>query len=361
MSYLIHYLDDFLTMGAANSEECENNLKILVSLCQELGLPLKWQKLEGPAVELVFLGILLDTRRMELRLPPEKLSELKVLIVKWLGRKKGKKRELLSLIGKLSHAAKIIKPGRIFLRRMLNCTHKAKRLDHWVHLSEDFKSDLAWWACFIENWNGIGMMASVARGWKPAIEFYSDASGSWGCGATWQDRWIQAKWDGQWPGVHITSKELLPVILAVAIWGPWWRGEQVLVHCDNMAVVNIISANTSKDSLVMHLLRGLHFVCAYYNISLQACHIPGTENSTADAISRNLLQVFFERIPRARATPSPIPSQLWDILVKSQPDWRSENWRRSLANSLRIAWQIAQGDPMPPVNPSTLNSVEGMG
>ena len=57
----------------------------------------------------------------------------------------------------------------------------------------------------------------------------------------------------------------------------------------------------------MHLLRGLHFVCAYYNISLQACHVPGTENSTADAISRNLLQVFFERIPRARATPSPIP------------------------------------------------------
>ena len=102
MSYLIHYLDDFLTMGAANSDECENNLKISVSLCQELGLPLKWQKLEGPAVELVFLSILLDTRRMELRLPPEKLSELKVLIVKWLGRKKGKKRELLSLIGKLN-------------------------------------------------------------------------------------------------------------------------------------------------------------------------------------------------------------------------------------------------------------------
>ena len=35
-----YYLDDFLTMGSANSDECENNFKILVSLCQELGLPL---------------------------------------------------------------------------------------------------------------------------------------------------------------------------------------------------------------------------------------------------------------------------------------------------------------------------------
>ena len=98
---------------------------MLVSLCQELGLPFKWQKLAGPAVELVFLGILLDTRRMEVRLPPEKLPELKVIIVKWLGRNKGKKKELLSLIGKLSLSAKI----------MLNSTHKAKRLDHYVHLS----------------------------------------------------------------------------------------------------------------------------------------------------------------------------------------------------------------------------------
>ena len=79
-------------------------------------------------------------------------------------------------------------------------------------------------------------------------------------------------------------------------------------------------------------------MCLLYKISLQACHVPGTENSTADVISRNLLQVFFKRIPRARATLSPISSQLWDILVKTQPDWRSENWRRSLANSLRLSY-----------------------
>ena len=53
-------------------------------------MALKWQKLEGPAMILVFLGILLDTQKMEMRLPEEKLRELKLLIEKWLSRKSGK-------------------------------------------------------------------------------------------------------------------------------------------------------------------------------------------------------------------------------------------------------------------------------
>ena len=73
---------------------------------------------------------------MEMCLPEEKLKELKLLITKWLSRKSGKKRELLSLIGKLSHAAKIVAPGRIFLRRMINVAHSVKHLDHWVHLNQ---------------------------------------------------------------------------------------------------------------------------------------------------------------------------------------------------------------------------------
>ena len=150
---LLHYLDDFLTMGRELTSECWDNLQRPVHLCQRLGLPLKWQKLEGPATVLGFLGILLDTQRMEMRLPQEKLKELKLLINKWTSREAGKKYELLSLIGKLSHAAKIITPGRIFLRQMINVVHLVKHLDHWVHLNQEFKSDLAWWQTSIDTWN----------------------------------------------------------------------------------------------------------------------------------------------------------------------------------------------------------------
>ena len=183
VSELLHYLDDFLMMGKGGSVECSSNLQLLVDLCRELGVPLKWQKLEGPSTSLTFLGIVLDTQKMEMRLPKEKLEELKKLILKWLARKAGKKRDLLSLIGKLAHAAKIITPGCIFLRCMIDVAHKAKPLDHWVHLTAEFKSDLAWWHCFIDCWNGLGMMRSVSANWSPKFCFSTDASGSWGCGA----------------------------------------------------------------------------------------------------------------------------------------------------------------------------------
>ena len=209
---LLHYLDDFLTMGRAGSTECARNLQLLVELCRELGVPLKWQKVEGPSTTLTFLGIVLDTVKMEMRLSEQRMEELKKLIDKWLAKKAGRKRDLLSLIGKLAHAAKIIVPGRIFLRRMIDVAHKAKQLDHWVHLSADFKSDLAWWHCFMDCWNGLGMMQSVSANWSSKFLFSTDASGRWGCGACWEDRWIQCPWNGVWNDKSIAVKELLPIL-----------------------------------------------------------------------------------------------------------------------------------------------------
>lgn len=56
------------------------------------------EKVEVPATTLAFLGILLDTFTMELRLPPQKLERLKTTIAKWKQKRNCTKRELLSLI-----------------------------------------------------------------------------------------------------------------------------------------------------------------------------------------------------------------------------------------------------------------------
>ena len=69
---------------------------------------------------LIFLGIELDTVRLEMRLPVERIAHLKDLLRSWVGKKHCQKRELLSLIGKLSHACKVVVAGRLFLRRMID-------------------------------------------------------------------------------------------------------------------------------------------------------------------------------------------------------------------------------------------------
>ena len=99
MEFLFHYLDDFITVGRPASIECTNNLSIIKQCRDITGTPLEQEIIEGPTTCLPFLGIELDTEAMEIRLPADKLLQLKETIREWIGRKAGRKRALLSLIG----------------------------------------------------------------------------------------------------------------------------------------------------------------------------------------------------------------------------------------------------------------------
>ena len=332
----IHYLDDFLIVGRGDSRECDDSLKKALQLCSELGVMVSFKKLEGPSSTLSFLGILLDTVKLELRLPEEKLHRLKEMIQLWCGRKSCTKRELLSLLGHLHHACQVVAPGRSFLRRMIALSKVAKQLHHHIRLNAGFRSDLEWWAIFLADWNGVSMMRDDSH--IPATETVtSDASGSWGCGAFTArvGQWFQCRWPTSWSHVHITCKELLPVVVACAIWGRKWSGSKVECITDNAAVVAIVNSGKSQDELAMHLMRCLFFFTASWNITVHATHIAGKENVAADALSRDNLPLFFQVVPQAasrRATP--IPEELLDILVHQRPDWTSPAWRRLFVNTL---------------------------
>ncbi len=140
----IHYVDDFITMGA-DLAECTHNITVMHETCARLGLPPEPEKDEGTATCITFLGIEIDTVAMELRLPKDKLAWLTSDLEGWRGRKACKKRDLLSLIGVLSHACKVVRAGRTFLRRLIELSVTAKKLEHFVRLSREARSDIEWW------------------------------------------------------------------------------------------------------------------------------------------------------------------------------------------------------------------------
>ena len=72
VSYDINYLDDYLTIGPLLPQVPQHNVGIFTSLCKDLGVvPLATDKLKGLATSLSFLGIILDTCCMEIRLPAD--------------------------------------------------------------------------------------------------------------------------------------------------------------------------------------------------------------------------------------------------------------------------------------------------
>ena len=164
---VIHYLD-FLIVGDPGSSECSVALNVALELCGRLGVPIAEQKLQGPTTSLSFLGIEVDTMAMELRLPQEKVGQLKVMIQDW--RKSCSKRELLSLIGRLQHArVKWCGREEVFLHRMINLSTVAKKLHHHIRLSKLFRADLSWWSVFLESWNGVSVLNCVVGGGGPGI------------------------------------------------------------------------------------------------------------------------------------------------------------------------------------------------
>ena len=87
-----------------------------------------------------------------------------------------------------------------------------------------------------------------------------------------------------------------------------------------MVVVNVLASGTSKNKLIIHLLCSVHFICAMYQVSIHVVHLAGSHNVIADAISRNLMQVFFSHVPKVDKSPTPVPESVWKSIVTQQPD-----------------------------------------
>lgn len=120
---VVHYLDGFLFAGPAGSGNCGNLLRAFMSLTRELGVPLAEDKTEGPAKQLTFLGIELDTEALTSRLPLEKLYDLREVLLSFMRKMKVLLHELQALVGHLNFSCKVV-AFYFRVKRMLEGWHK---------------------------------------------------------------------------------------------------------------------------------------------------------------------------------------------------------------------------------------------
>ncbi len=165
---------------------------------------------------------------------------------------------------------------------------------------EPARADIAWWFTFLRSWNGVSLLPAA----EPSQSILSDASGSWRCGATWNGRWFQIPWPPSWVTTSVAPKELVPIVVAIALWGALWTGQRISCYCDNMAVVFSVNKGSARDRQLMRLLRILFFFCAHYRISISARHY----RWTAKLISRRTIS----RLPSSLLLPQPpgLPSAI---------------------------------------------------
>ena len=177
VSFVCHILDDFLIIAPALSSPplnllCQQSLNSMLLTFRNLGIPTAPHKTEGPSTTLEFMGIILDTVRMEARLPADKVERIQASLALFQTKRTCTLKELQSLIGTLNFACKVIPPGRPFLQRMIELTRKGRpflqrmieltrkvaKPHHHIKLSKGFFKDLTMWQQFIHTWNGAGFL-----------------------------------------------------------------------------------------------------------------------------------------------------------------------------------------------------------
>ena len=318
ISKVIHILDDFFFATPPPRAQCMTALCHILHLFTDLNIPIAPGKTFPASTSLEFMGVLLDSNAMEARLPLDKLTHLQAALHQWKRRKSATLQELQSLIGSLQLACKVVALGRPFLQRIIFLT-KGVKFPHWhIRLNSGFCKDIKMWQDFLQNWNGVSLFLDSEATSPPALQLYTDASGSPGyggllAGQLFQGHWLLHHTLSKKRGISIEWQELFPIYLACILWGPCWSGKRIRMWCYNKSVVSIINSKHSKSPRVMDLVRAITPQTLKYNFTFTATHIPGLDNSIADSLSRCQMDRFRTLAPTASPSACTIPPSAMNI------------------------------------------------
>ena len=226
--------------------------------------------------------------------------------------KKCTKRELLSLIGKLSFAAKVVQPDRIFLCRLIDSSTTVRELRHHISINREAQRDIEWWLEFLPTWNVQSIILEQNWTASPDLELKTDAS-TVGYGALYKTHWFYGSWSEQFASDSIPWKELFTIYAACFVWGPTWRGKKVLLHTDNEAATFLWDRKSTKCSHLMQVVRKMYLVATKNEFAISLQHISGPENKLADLLSCLQVDAFHQMSPNADEHPTQLPPEVWDI------------------------------------------------
>ena len=315
---VVHYVDDFLFVVKIKDDAVRLRDGAL-RLCATLGIPMSEDKTEGPVTCLTFLGIELDTIAMEARLPAARLLSLQQLCRDWVRKDHATIKELQSLTGLLNFACYVVRPGRFYLRRIIDHTVAIRRIAHSDKVPFPMDgavcADIQWWIDFLPTWKGHSLLYELEWQQSERIELFTDA-----CLTGYGGRFGQSFFYGRWSPAQLAAAmrdsresmpflELLALVMAAAAWGEQWTAKKITFRCDCQPVVQAISKGSSSSPHTMHLLRTLSSLACKHGFDFQCEHIPGVSNRAADILSRaGDGPEFRAECPNAFPSPAQVPS-----------------------------------------------------
>ena len=170
----------------------QRDLDKFLQVASKLGVLIAMEKVEGSLMALLFLGLILDSVKHEIRMLPEKLVELtqEQELDRRSTRRNATKRVLHSLIGKLPFAARAVPAGHLLLCHLITPASTLAHLHYWIHLNAEASANITWWRTFLPTWNCTAKFIDWNSVLAEDMLLYTDASGFYCCGAYYQGAWF---------------------------------------------------------------------------------------------------------------------------------------------------------------------------
>lgn len=280
--FLLCYADDF--SGAEIGQRAWHSYNTLGRLFRDLGVPEALEKSVPPSEEIVFLGTGINAVTQVIFVVPERIVELVAELDWWRWLEYCTRQELESLMGKLQFCGNCVRPGCLFISRMLS-ELKGMKPGRRYSISASIKMDAKWW------WNFLPHFKASYLIWPqqflvPDQLVASDASLR-SAGAVCGTEYYHVDFP-DWllqSSISIADLELVAVILCFKRWTSQLSGKKVVVNCDNQVVVSAINNGQVYSKFLQEGLCELVFLCCCNAIEIQARYIRSVDNRLPDFLS----------------------------------------------------------------------------
>ena len=277
------YLDDFVGV-AASLEEATCAYQALLDLLSSLGLNVSPHKCIPPVKIITWLGFQIDTIKMIVEIPKQKLSDTLAECKQWAPNIPVSRRQLQRLIGRLKHVSKCLPQANKFFARILAALRaspfKGKHL-----LNPDIFDDIDWFLRFSETSNGICLLPPpILTNWEIECDSTLLAGGAYS-----KDKFYMERYTPQFKAStsNIAQLEELNLVQAVVSLLPDHpENYKITINTDNLASQQVLSSGSGRDKMLSACARQLWLLAALYSTELHIFHKSGKELVFADALSR---------------------------------------------------------------------------
>ena len=282
------YLDDWLIV-APSPQLLQKDIRTVCDLVSRLGFIVNLEKSSlKPTQRITYLGADLDFARGLVFPSMDRVTSLVRCARSLLRLTIVEVRLVLRMLGLMCSMIDVLPYCRLRMRPLQR--HLLQRYRAWIDplhmkisIPTSLHKSLTWWSNPRNLRQGIQFPPT-----PPTLTLTTDASKQ-GWGAHLLHHRLSGLWSHAQARYHSNVLELWAVHLALRQLRPLVRGKKVAVRSDNMTVVCYVNKQGGTRSVLLckevtKLLRW----CRRWDISIVASHVPGMDNTLADALSRRL-------------------------------------------------------------------------